>query len=139
MKNASSQKKMKESVEYSLTRTSFLTRSIKVVQLELFSGQDLLKARTDNDSWNIRNFYESYLRSLLGDLLERENKLRELIWKNEVKRANLSLSNLAFLGRVFVDPRSIGRRGSTRVVVYHHRLDKRATKIFNGSKSREKL
>jgi len=78
MKSGTSQKKMKESVEYSLTRTSFLTRSIKVVQLELFSGQDLLKARTDDDSWNIRDFYESYLRSLLRDLLKREKGFREL-------------------------------------------------------------
>jgi hypothetical protein len=59
--------------------------------------------------------------------------------EKEVRKANLSLSNLAFLGRVLVDPRSIGRNGSARVVVYHHRLDNRATKIFNGSKSREKL
>jgi hypothetical protein len=41
-----------------------------MIGLELLYGQILLEARTDDDSWNFRDFDKSHLRTLFRDLTE---------------------------------------------------------------------
>jgi hypothetical protein len=43
-----------------------------MIGLEFLRVQDLLKAGTDNDSWNFGHFEESYLRTLFKNLISTE-------------------------------------------------------------------